>query len=151
MSESRDVKRANATEFWDAAVRLWTESGMPVRAFCRQEGLAEHSFYAWRKKLSPKNDEAKASPSTFIADAAVSKRQQAAVAFATVHVLDEEIVGKAPCGMPAVDGNRTIDSEPPAIEIHRGTDWWVRVPVGFDPATLDAAIAVLEQRERRSC
>jgi transposase-like protein len=59
MSEEGDVKREDAAEFWDAAVRLWAESGLGVRAFCRQEGLAEHSFYWWRRKLSAQNGDAK--------------------------------------------------------------------------------------------
>jgi transposase len=39
-------------QFWRMAVETWQSSGLSVRQFCRQEGLSEPSFYAWRKKLS---------------------------------------------------------------------------------------------------
>ena len=27
-------------------------SGMSIRAFCKQRGISEHSFYRWRKRLA---------------------------------------------------------------------------------------------------
>lgn len=39
-------------EFWTLALQEYRESGLSVRAFCEREGLAEPSFYAWRKRLS---------------------------------------------------------------------------------------------------
>ena len=27
------------------------KSGMTVKRFCQQQGVSEHSFYAWRKRL----------------------------------------------------------------------------------------------------
>jgi len=30
----------------------WRCSGLSVRKFCKQEGLSEPSFYAWRRKLA---------------------------------------------------------------------------------------------------
>lgn len=44
-------KRVEAREFWEAAIRLWDESGLSVREFCDREGLSEHTFYAWRRTL----------------------------------------------------------------------------------------------------
>jgi transposase-like protein len=32
-------------------MELQQESGLSVRAFCRQESLSEPSFYAWRRRL----------------------------------------------------------------------------------------------------
>lgn len=40
-------------EFWTLVLQEYRESGLSVRAFCEREGLAEPSFYAWRKRLSP--------------------------------------------------------------------------------------------------
>lgn len=28
------------------------QSGLSVRAFCRKQGIGEHSFYIWRKRLA---------------------------------------------------------------------------------------------------
>ena len=51
MDGSNVLKRRNAREFWEAAVRLWSESGLSVRQFFRQEGLTEHSLYWWRPRI----------------------------------------------------------------------------------------------------
>ena len=64
MGDSKKSKRGEAREFWEAAVRLWSESGLSVREFCRREGLAEHTFFSWRRELR--------------ADSAVPKDGQAA-------------------------------------------------------------------------
>ena len=55
MGDSGKPKHGEAREFWEAAIRLWSESGLSVREFCRREGLAEHSFFAWRRKLLPES------------------------------------------------------------------------------------------------
>ena len=51
MGDTNKSKRGEAREFWEAAIRLWDESGLSVREFCNREGLAEHTFYAWRRAL----------------------------------------------------------------------------------------------------
>ena len=51
MDEPSRSKRGEAREFWEAAIRLWKDSGLSVREFCSREGLAEHSFYSWRREL----------------------------------------------------------------------------------------------------
>jgi restriction system protein len=43
MGESGKSKRGEIREFWEEAVRLWAESGVPVREFCNREGLATGS------------------------------------------------------------------------------------------------------------
>ena len=53
MDKSTKSKRVETREFWEAAIRLWTESGLSVREFCNREGLAEHTFYLWRREVMP--------------------------------------------------------------------------------------------------
>ena len=55
MDGSGKTKRGEAREFWEAAIRLWSESGLSVREFCRREGLTENAFYSWRRKLRAEN------------------------------------------------------------------------------------------------
>jgi Transposase len=43
--------------FWRARVRQWCASGLSVRAFCDRHGLAQHSFYAWRRTLGQRDNE----------------------------------------------------------------------------------------------
>ena len=53
MDESNKSRRVETREFWEAAIRLWTEGDLSVREFCSREGLAEHTFYSWRRELLP--------------------------------------------------------------------------------------------------
>jgi transposase-like protein len=55
VDESSRSKRGETREFWEAAIRLWTDSGLSVREFCRREGLTEHAFYSWRRSLLPES------------------------------------------------------------------------------------------------
>jgi hypothetical protein len=55
MDESSKSRREETREFWEAAIRLWQDSGLSVREFCSREGLAEHTFYARRRELLPES------------------------------------------------------------------------------------------------
>ena len=55
MDESSRSKRIETREFWEEAIRLWTDSGLSVREFCDREGLTEHTFYSRRRELLPEN------------------------------------------------------------------------------------------------
>jgi len=61
MDKSTKSKRVETREFWEAAIRLWTESGLPVREFCHREGLTEQTFYSWRRASMPKSSSPKVS------------------------------------------------------------------------------------------
>ena len=43
-------------QFWQLAIEAWQASELSVRQFCKQEGLSEPSFYAWRKRLKKPAD-----------------------------------------------------------------------------------------------
>ena len=59
-------------QFWQMVLETFKSSGLSVRRFCKQEGLSEASFYAWRKKLSKSqksstwNEQALPEPGSFI-------------------------------------------------------------------------------------
>ena len=55
MDGSGKTKRGEARGFWEAAIGLWSESGLSAREFCRREGLTENVFYSWRRKLRAEN------------------------------------------------------------------------------------------------
>jgi hypothetical protein len=38
-------------KYWREQIKLWQESGLSVRAFCKEHGVVETSFYAWRREL----------------------------------------------------------------------------------------------------
>lgn len=57
-------------QFWQMVLETFKSSNLSVRQFCKQEGLAEPSFYSWRKKLAVNNGSAnenkKQQPQSFI-------------------------------------------------------------------------------------
>ena len=38
-------------EYWHKQLALWQKSGLSIRAFCKEHGVVETSFYAWRREL----------------------------------------------------------------------------------------------------
>jgi transposase len=45
--------RSKADE-WAERIAAQRRSGMSVKQFCKEQGLTEYSFYAWRKRLQEK-------------------------------------------------------------------------------------------------
>lgn len=48
MAKKQEVKRG---EYWRQMVAEHERSGLPVRSFCEQARVNEHSFYNWRARL----------------------------------------------------------------------------------------------------
>jgi transposase-like protein len=42
---------AGRTDQWRDRIAEQERSGLSVRRFCKERGMAEHSFYGWRKRL----------------------------------------------------------------------------------------------------
>jgi hypothetical protein len=42
---------------WRRLVRDWERSGLTIRDFCAERGLAEHNFHAWRRTLVTRDQE----------------------------------------------------------------------------------------------
>ena len=40
---------------WRERVARWSTSGLSVRAYCRQHGLIEASFYSWKRELQARD------------------------------------------------------------------------------------------------
>jgi len=53
-NRNRDAGRER---FWRATLKRQAASGLSVRAFCRQETLAESNFYAWRRTIAERDQE----------------------------------------------------------------------------------------------
>jgi hypothetical protein len=68
MGKVREID-GDQEQFWRMAIETWQASGLSVRQFCKQEGLATSAFFVWRKKLvgdSVQDDKDKPGPSAFI-------------------------------------------------------------------------------------
>ena len=47
-----EAKSANPkADEWAERIAAQQRSGMSVKQFCKEQGLTEYSFYAWRKRL----------------------------------------------------------------------------------------------------
>jgi transposase len=53
------ARRGNSERwaFWELAVQMQAESGLPIAKFCERESLSQASFYAWRRKLQQRDAE----------------------------------------------------------------------------------------------
>lgn len=49
--KARWTRDGDKESYWRRQVGLWQESGLSVRAFCKEHGVIETSFYAWRREL----------------------------------------------------------------------------------------------------
>jgi transposase-like protein len=155
MDESSKSRRVETREFWEAAIRLWTESGLSVREFCSREGLAEHTFYSWRRELVPEspasevNQESSATEDEAPTDGRRRRRRRrvagptgtnaSAIEFLPVRVVGDEGSQVRAASAQAPTGAATI-------EIVGASSWRVRIRAGFDPAALAAVLTVLERR-----
>lgn len=45
-------KQSERQEYWRVVIAEQDASGKPIRDFCRERNLTEHSFYWWRHQLS---------------------------------------------------------------------------------------------------
>ena len=118
--------------FWRRMQRQWQHSGLSVRVFCAEHGLAEASFYAWRRIIAQRDQES----------ASVS----AGCGGRSRNSVREDATNDTPVFVPL----RVIDaSAQTALEVVLERGHVVRVLRGFDAATLRQLLAILE--EERPC
>jgi transposase-like protein len=46
-----EKKAASKTDQWRERIAEQERSGLSARQFCREQGIPEHCFYGWRKRL----------------------------------------------------------------------------------------------------
>ena len=120
----RGKRDGGKERFWRRTFRQMRRSGLSVRAFCAEHGLAEASFYAWRRIIAQRDREGSRVPDGH----------------------SDATADDAPVFVPL----RVIDvSTQVAFEVVLERGRVVRVLRGFDAATLRQLLAVLE--EDRPC
>ena len=156
MVESNKSKRVETREFWETAIRLWTESGLSVRDFCNREGLAEHTFYSWRRELMPESQAPEVNQESLATDGGEvptdgrrRRRRKQAAGFAgtntsAIEFLPVRVVGEEASRARAVSAETAAGASP--IEIVGASPWRVRILADFDPTALDAVLTALERR-----
>jgi transposase-like protein len=144
--------------FWALAVETWRAEGLSVSEFCRREGLNVSSFYRWRRKLKT---EARAKAVGDTVPAGMSSRHDAAADSLGHESRTEERVSSSeeqndlPSGsmfvplslesdVGKVGGAKAGSGVEILIDSHRDSRRVLRVERGFDRATLQAVLSVLE-------
>jgi hypothetical protein len=121
--------------YWSAILADFHRSGLTHVEFCRLRRVSIHSFRDWLYRLRPglpprrsRSDRTSPAPPSTQADTP---------AFLPVHV--------RPRPLAPISDHQVV--QPPApLELVLGDRAHLRVPVGFDPATLHQLLDVLEQR-----
>lgn len=49
--QNRWTRNSAKEEYWRQQLALWQKSGLSIRAFCKEHGIVEGSFYGWRREL----------------------------------------------------------------------------------------------------
>ena len=111
-------KRSAETESrWRSLVKHQAESGLSVRAFCRQEGVSEHSLYFWRRELPRRQRRSRQ----------VARPSAKSTSFDFIPV--------------------QVSSGPSAaMELVHPLGYQIRIDGRFDPAMLRQLLDVLEER-----
>ncbi len=116
-------------QFWRRMVRLWRRSRpMTVRDFCAEHGLSEPSFYGWRRTLTQRDRGAQLKTACKPSKCRQRVGQQHTARFVPLQIVP------APVGSTAV------------LEVVLSSGRIVRVPPGFDAATLRQLLAIVEDR-----
>jgi hypothetical protein len=100
-------------------LRQWRRSGQSIRDFCADNKLAEPSFYSWRRTLAERDQQ----------HASGAKESPAFVPLRVV--------------APAAPALAATSLE---VVLQDGRAHAVRVPVGFEAASLRQLLAILEER-----
>ena len=132
----RRRQRDGAKEaFWRGHIEAHVRSGLTVREFCRQQGLAENLFYAWRRELAGRDQERASSPT---ATSEVAQSAEPPLPVAQVAAFTEVLVNAA--------AEPRFTAPPSQLEIVLANPRRIVIPAGFDSATLTAVLDLLEQR-----
>lgn len=131
---ARQGGRDRAKEwYWRRVLRQWQRSRQGVRGFCREHGLSEPSFYAWRRTIAERNRQA--------ARRSQARRgQRPAPDSGPRHRAPQDPGDGVPAFVPV-----TLTAPAAALEVVLGDGRVVRVPAGFDAATLRQLLAVLQE------
>src|SRR5712692_596430 len=109
--------------YWRRLVAHWRRSGQTIRAFCLREQISEPSFYAWRRTLAEREQEA--------AKNGARRSRRPAVGATRPSFVPVRVVADS-----AWRGE--------GIDVVLGNGRMLRVGSGFDAATLRQLLAVLE-------
>ena len=123
--------------YWSALLTDFRRSGLTHVQFCDLRQISIHSFRDWLDRLRPGLPPRRPRSSRHVTAPTHGPAQADPPAFLPVHIRSQ---------VPMASANHQILSPPAPLELVLGEQCHLRVPVGFDPATLHQLLDVLEQR-----
>ena len=132
--------------FWRRILRQWRGSGQSVRAFCAEHQLSEPSFYGWRRSIAARNRQG--SPrqrSEGKRRALLSEQGKQDGSDRPRCVPDNERGRGTPIFVPVRVTSPSVSAAAAALEVVLRDGRVLRVPAGFDAATLRLLLAVLNE------
>jgi hypothetical protein len=124
-------------DYWLAVVAQFHRSGLTQTDFCRTRHLSIHSFRQWLYRLRHSTPAADRRRTSISISTKPAPAQLENPAFLPVHIRPEH---------PATTDGRQGVVAPVSLEVILTHDRRVRIPVGFDPATLRQLLEVLEEQ-----
>ena len=107
-------RSAEKESFWRLALDEFRSSGLSARAFCAREGLAEPSFYSWRRTLAERDSQR-----------IVEERAE----LVPVRIVE------------TIDG--AVDRAPPLLEITTASGLTLRFPADICPRQLTSVLTAI--------
>lgn len=77
--------------FWRGHVSGQVKSGLSARGYCREHGLSEHSFYAWRRELARRDEVSQAAGPQFAEVVLTGEAPVASRLALQIHLADARI------------------------------------------------------------
>ncbi len=129
--------------YWREIAARFEGSGLKVRAFCEQEQIKEHQFFAWRRELKRRDATRTASQ----VDHRRNGRNDPQEPNTDVHVLTARDAAFAPLHVVASPPTTpsSPSTSPSSIEVIVADGRRVAVTPGFDPEALAQVLAVVER------
>jgi hypothetical protein len=87
---AKGQRDSNREAFWRGALAKFQNSGLSIRAFCRQAKLTEASFYAWRRAVQLRDAEQARQPVARARRTPPAERRQPQPTFVPLVVRDEQ-------------------------------------------------------------
>lgn len=123
--------------YWSAIIADFRRSGLTHVEFCRLRHVSIHSFRKWLYRPRPGSPPVASAGTQRSLPRTPSPARPVPASFLQVHI--------RPAHAPTDGDGRGTPAAAP-IELVLGDDRSLRIPVGFDPATLRQVLDLLEER-----
>jgi hypothetical protein len=122
--------------YWSAILADFRRSGLTHVAFCRLRRISIHSFRDWLYRLRPGLPPRRSRAGHTSATPSPASKAETPT-FLPVHVCPQSLTSIS---------DHQIAQPPAPLELVLSDRCQLRIPTGFDPATLHQLLDVLEQR-----